>query len=101
MIFFTAGINSNNVLHCLWGSVTPSGHALNGVAVVSDIVSSPNPKEAALKLRARIRGFYNYPFRTFSEIPFFAPGEKFIRGQVGAFLDAVKEYGPLVHQASE
>ncbi|KAF7793804.1 hypothetical protein EIP86_004925 [Pleurotus ostreatoroseus] len=92
-----AGINSENVLNCLWGSVTPSGHALDGVAVVSDIVASTEPKIAAQRLAAKIRAFYDLPFRTFSEAHTSLTTDG-IKNSVGRILTSIRKFGPLVHQ---
>ncbi|KIP06612.1 hypothetical protein PHLGIDRAFT_24498 [Phlebiopsis gigantea 11061_1 CR5-6] len=95
-----AGINSTNVLHCLWGSVSATGRQLDGVAVVSDIMAAPDPLAAARRLAAPIRAFYASPLRTFSRGP--SPAAPYtvddIKAAVGAVLQAVREHAPLVHQ---
>ncbi|KAI0742200.1 Hydroxyethylthiazole kinase [Irpex lacteus] len=88
-----SGINSSNVLHCLWGSVTPTGHALDGVAVVSDIVASPQPRVAAQALFSRIQAFYQTSLSPQSSYTV-----ESIKAGVGSILDSVRKYGPLVHQ---
>ncbi len=88
-----AGINSSNVLHCLWGSVTPTGHALDGFAVVSDIVASPQPLVAAQALFSRIQAFYQTSLSPQSSYTV-----ESIKAGVGSILDSVRKYGPLVHQ---
>ncbi|KAI0695537.1 Hydroxyethylthiazole kinase family-domain-containing protein [Cytidiella melzeri] len=88
-----AGINSNNVLHCLWGSVSSTGHALDGVAVVSDIMASLQPMAAAQALSARISAFYHT--QLFPQVAYTVED---IITAVGSVLDSVKQFGPLVHQ---
>ena len=87
-----AGINSANVLHCLWGSVSVTGHQLDGVAVVSDIMAAVDPLAAARRLAAPIRAFYASPRRTFSQGP--APIAPYtvdgIKSAVGAILQVVR-----------
>ena len=99
MIHFAAGIKSTNVLHCLWGSVTPQGRSLDGVSVVSDIVGAQNAKLASQKLAAKINAFYKSPYQTFAELytkPLTAADLKIGVGQI---LSAIRKFGPLVHQA--
>ncbi|KAI0330153.1 Hydroxyethylthiazole kinase [Cubamyces sp. BRFM 1775] len=93
-----AGIKSTNVLHCLHGSVSPSGRPLDGVAVVSDIVASTDPLNAAKKIATIVNAFKaaaNPP--VFSLLPSRYAVDDFKQG-VGAFLSAVKKFSPLVHQ---
>lgn len=98
MLYSTAGINARNVLHCLWGSVSPTGHALDGVAVVSDIMASQDPYAAAKSLTTLIRGFYRSPYWTSVPAPHTRYTVESIKNGVGAILQAVRKHSPLVHQ---
>ncbi|KAJ7594574.1 thiamine biosynthetic bifunctional enzyme Thi4 [Mycena floridula] len=51
------GIKSSNLLRTLHGTKSDTGRALDGVAIVSDIFASPNPRQAAEKLAGTIRAF--------------------------------------------
>ncbi|ESK97298.1 thiamine biosynthetic bifunctional [Moniliophthora roreri MCA 2997] len=51
------GIKSTNLLRTLHGSVSRTNHALDGIAIVSEIMASKQPKEAATKLRDIIQHF--------------------------------------------
>ncbi|EKM54330.1 uncharacterized protein PHACADRAFT_123292 [Phanerochaete carnosa HHB-10118-sp] len=94
-----AGINSTNVLHCLWGSVSPTGHQLDGVAVVSDIMASQDPYASSKRLSDAIKAFYRSPLRTFSQGLSTAPYKvEGIKTAVGSILRSVKQFSPLVHQ---
>ena len=93
-----AGIKSTNVLHCLHGSVSPSGRSLDGVAVVSDIVASTDPLNAARKIANIVNAFKtstNAPVFSLSPSPYVV--DTFKQG-VGVFLSAIKKFSPLVHQ---
>ncbi|KAF9071660.1 thiamine biosynthetic bifunctional enzyme Thi4 [Rhodocollybia butyracea] len=92
------GIKSRNLLRTLHGSVSPTNHSLDGVAVVSEIVASTHPRETAAKLRELI-----YAFRRGSSI---LKGlsvhseysvETVIDGVVDIF-EAIRKHNPLVHQ---
>ncbi|TFY68790.1 hypothetical protein EVJ58_g794 [Rhodofomes roseus] len=91
------GIKSTNALHCLHGSVSVTGHALDGLAIVSDIVGSPEPKLAAGKLASVVRAFKAHSPSSFS-----LPGAQYapesIKAQVGSLVSAVRKHSPLVHQ---
>ncbi|KAL6310475.1 thiamine phosphate synthase superfamily [Sparassis latifolia] len=96
-----AGIKSTNVLHCLHGSISTTGRALDGVAVVSDIVASPEPRSAAQRIATTVRAFKACSHNTFSlsHLPtrpaYTARG---ILAHVGANLEAVKKFSPLTQQ---
>ncbi|KAI0633418.1 Hydroxyethylthiazole kinase [Trametes polyzona] len=92
-----AGIKSTNALHCLHGSVSPGGRALDGLAVVSDIVASTDPLNAAKRVATIVQAFKSIPTPTFSLAPSSYTADAF-RGGVGELLTAVKKHSPLVHQ---
>lgn len=54
---YLGGIKSTNALRTLYGSMSRTYHSLDGIAVVSDIVASLNPREAANKLSDIFRAF--------------------------------------------
>ncbi|KAH9948563.1 Hydroxyethylthiazole kinase [Amylocystis lapponica] len=91
------GINAANVLHCLHGAVSPAGRTLDGVAVVSGIVASPDPRRAAQTLAGLVRASKAAgPRMRFAAAPgCTADG---LRAQAGALLAAVRAFSPLVHQ---
>ncbi|KAH9935372.1 Hydroxyethylthiazole kinase [Fomitopsis serialis] len=91
------GVKSTNALHCLHGSVSVTGSALDGLAVVSDIVASPEPKVAAEKLASIVRAFKGYSPSSFSlPSPRYTP--EFVKTQAAALVSAVRKHSPLVHQ---
>ena len=98
--FFLAGINSTNALHCLWGSVSPTGRQLDGLAVVSDIMASQDPFAASKRLSNIIRAFYRSSARTFSNLTTstFPYTPENLKTSVGSILNSVRQHGPLVHQ---
>lgn len=103
MFHTAAGINSSNVLHCLWGSVSSTGHQLDGVAVVSDIMASTDPFAASQRLSRFIQAFYRSSLHTFSLGPSALTSAdtytvEGIKTAVGTILHAVKKFSPLVHQ---
>jgi thiamine-phosphate diphosphorylase / hydroxyethylthiazole kinase len=73
--------------------VSLTGHALDGVAVVSDIMASLQPLVATQALSTRIRAFC----RTLSSAQSVYNKDD-IKAKVGAILDRVKHFGPLIHQ---
>ncbi|KAI0769338.1 Hydroxyethylthiazole kinase [Trametes elegans] len=92
-----AGIKSTNVLHCLHGTVSPSGRALDGVAVVSDIVASTDPSNAAKRIATIVNAFKAQPVPVFSLSPSSYVADSFKHG-VGELLTTVEQFSPLVHQ---
>ncbi|KAI0081889.1 Hydroxyethylthiazole kinase [Panus rudis PR-1116 ss-1] len=92
-----AGIKSSNALHCLHGSVSPGGRTLDGLAVVSEIVGSPEPFKAAKRLAGIIKSFKSSQKLIFS----LGPGSLQTSSPsptAGDILSAVRKFGPLVHQ---
>ncbi|KAJ3512635.1 hypothetical protein NLJ89_g3408 [Agrocybe chaxingu] len=92
------GIKSTNLLRTLHGCVSITGHALDGVAVVSDIVASPEPGQAASKLRSIFKQFNE------SSRSFLAPSpssnltvESILDGVV-KLMTEIRKVNPLVHQ---
>ncbi|KAI0727988.1 Hydroxyethylthiazole kinase family-domain-containing protein [Fomitopsis betulina] len=91
------GIKSTNALHCLHGSVSETGHALDGLAVVSDIVASLEPKAAAGRLASIIRAFKQASPSTFSFPDALYTPEK-VKERVASLIPAVRKHSPLVQQ---
>lgn len=97
------GIKSTNLLRTLHGTVSPTNHALDGVAIVSDIVASPEPQFAAETLRAIIsqfrQSYHQHPLGF--DGPLLAAGPMTPNSIVEAVLFLMKEIrkrNPLVHQ---
>ncbi|KAL0574696.1 thiamine biosynthetic bifunctional enzyme [Marasmius crinis-equi] len=93
------GIKAHNLLRTMYGSVSRTGHPLNGVAVVSEIMASENPKDAAARLSNTLQ-----TFRSGSAIPLalsfgtnVSTVDK-ITEQVASLMKHMKEVNPLVHQ---
>ncbi|KAI0745504.1 Hydroxyethylthiazole kinase [Earliella scabrosa] len=92
-----AGIKSTNALHCLHGAISVSGRSLDGLAVVSDIVASRDPYNAAKRIATIVQAFKANPFTCFSTFPPSYTPDSIKRG-VGEVLLAVRQFSPLVHQ---
>lgn len=99
-LLFLGGINSTNILRVLYGSVSKLNRPLDGVAVVSDIMASAEPRFAAERLLKTIRAF------TDETSPRPASGlyssgrlslEHVLEGVV-RLMETVRELNPLVHQ---
>ncbi|KAJ3724429.1 thiamine biosynthetic bifunctional enzyme Thi4 [Lentinula raphanica] len=92
------GIKSSNLLRTLHGSVSKTNHALDGVAVVSELMATTRPREVASHLRDilsafRSSGSISNAMSVRSEYS----AESVIDGvvQIGS---CVKERNPLIHQ---
>lgn len=97
------GIKSTNLLRTLHGCASPTGHALDGVAVVSDIVVSPEPQAAARRLAqtfcawaaAASRGPISFPVTPEHKKFYTVEGFAFV---AAALVNTVRRVRPLVHQ---
>ncbi|KAJ4483479.1 thiamine biosynthetic bifunctional enzyme Thi4 [Lentinula aciculospora] len=92
------GIKAQNLLRTLHGSVSTTNRALDGVAVVSEIVTSTRPREAAASLCKILSAFRNSgailkAMRTRSEYNV----ESVLNGVI-RIMACVREHNPLVHQ---
>ena len=96
----SAGINSKNVLRTLYGSVSPSGRALDGIAVVSDIMASKTPFDSAKSLSKVISSFDATTPISPNLTDINTMDIKSILNAAASLLTKVREYGPLVHQVS-
>lgn len=94
------------MLRTLYGSVSSTRHALDGVAVVSEIIASRNPKEAASRLAGIIQAFraefaivqgWTFESKLYgqNDAP---PTTDEILDRVVKLMAKIKELGPLVHQ---
>ncbi|KIJ67694.1 hypothetical protein HYDPIDRAFT_83356 [Hydnomerulius pinastri MD-312] len=90
------GIKSGNILRTLHGSVSTSGHRLNGVAVVSDIVSSEDPRLSAWVLKDAYMSWSN----AVSNQPagLITHTADTIKAGVVDLMSGIKENNPLIHQ---
>ncbi|KAG6918053.1 hypothetical protein DXG01_016709 [Tephrocybe rancida] len=90
------GIKSKNLLRTLHGSVSSTNHALDGVAIVSDIVASANPRQAAETLSRIFKSFNaDLPAAISPAGP--SAGDSIVE-KVTQLLSTVREVNPLVHQ---
>ncbi|KAJ8522606.1 hypothetical protein ONZ45_g797 [Pleurotus djamor] len=92
------GIKSANLLRTLHGSVSPLGRAVDGIAVVSQIMASPKPAEAATKLTDTFTNFTRHLQSELSS-PLQSPTSTDGLEKVCALLEQIKKISPLVHQA--
>ncbi|KAI0320771.1 thiamine biosynthetic bifunctional enzyme [Amylostereum chailletii] len=92
------GIKSKNLARVLHGAVTSNGHALDGVAVVSEIVASQDPRAAARRLSRIYTSWARLP-RTVHGLCYTQQHTATSITRVAAeLLQAIKEVKPLVHQ---
>ncbi|KAF8160610.1 thiamine biosynthetic bifunctional enzyme Thi4 [Crassisporium funariophilum] len=94
------GIKSSNLLRTLHGAVSTTNHALDGVAVVSDIMGTPEPQLASQNLRITLsqfrQSFSRYSAqRTKSKELFLREN---ILAAVSELMENIRELNPLVHQ---
>ena len=97
----TGGIKTSNLLRTLYGSASQTGHALDGVAVVSEIMASPLPMETAHKMKGIVSGFKD-GLRAQMSGPrrglWASPDRTSIVEGVCRLVDQVRMSGPLIHQ---
>ncbi|KAF9647326.1 HK-domain-containing protein [Thelephora ganbajun] len=89
------GIKSTNATRILFGSIMTSGKSLDGLAVVSDIVASPEPLIAAKRLKDAV-SYFKASRTKFSSLDSYTTES--LKGSVGEALRYVREVSPLVHQ---
>ncbi|KAF7376113.1 TMP-TENI-domain-containing protein [Mycena sanguinolenta] len=89
------GIKSSNLAHLLHGSTSQTEHRLDGVAVVSDIVASPNPEEAAQRLRSIFISSRLVAGELQSKS---TPSRDDILMKACTIMDTTRKLSPLVHQ---
>ncbi|KAG5652357.1 hypothetical protein H0H81_005334, partial [Sphagnurus paluster] len=91
------GIKSGNLLRTLHGSVSSTNHALDGVAVVSEIMGSLEPRQSTEKLSGIFKSFHAGPPMPLSN----AGSDSFksaILEKVAELMVSVRELNPLIHQ---
>ncbi|KAI5120643.1 hypothetical protein M0805_007980 [Coniferiporia weirii] len=93
-----AGINARNTLRTLHGVVSASGRALDGVAVVSAIMASRQPREAAREISTVVRAFLSSAPPIFSTPSAASLQAQGIIHASAALLAKIRETGPLIHQ---
>jgi thiamine-phosphate diphosphorylase / hydroxyethylthiazole kinase len=95
------GIKSTNALRTLYGTVSITGRALDGIAVVSDIVTSRDPRAASRSL-AEIIQMFKRTRATLGDSMLAREGRFYrmdsILNAVGNILGTVRKLSPLVHQ---
>ncbi|KAF5348667.1 hypothetical protein D9758_006802 [Tetrapyrgos nigripes] len=93
------GINSKNVLRVLHGSVSGTGHSLDGIAVVSAIVALNQPRQAASELSEILSEFKKGP-SIFHGMSSAANGHTTdsITSGVVSLMNQIRTLNPLVHQ---
>ncbi|KAF8585995.1 TMP-TENI-domain-containing protein [Ramaria rubella] len=96
------GIKNTNALRALHGAVAPSNNrCLDGLAVISEIVASKEPLEAAKKLAATISAFKSLaspPVFSFISRPNVPLSAESIVQEAAELLTTIKSLTPLVHQ---
>ncbi|KAF9462272.1 thiamine biosynthetic bifunctional enzyme [Collybia nuda] len=91
------GIKTTNLLRTLHGCVSTTDHALDGVAVVSDIVASKEPRVVAEKFTKILEAFRAINFGLLVA-PRSVPSKDQILASVNDLINTVRKTGPLVHQ---
>lgn len=93
------GIKERNLLRTMHGAVSVSGRGLDGVAVVSAIMGSTEPAEAARALSHTMKAF-NTSYSLLSEPSSIKFSTESIMQRAAHLLTLLRKYGPVVHQAS-
>src|SRR5882762_8972012 len=99
-MIISGGIKSTNVLRTLHGSVSTTGHALDGIAIVSDIVGSLDPLASARTLCDIIRAFKLSSVQVPASVSVATSPRttESIKASVSNLLGVIKSLNPLVHQ---
>ena len=95
----SGGIKSSNILRTLHGSVSTTGHGLDGVAVVSEIVASTEPSKSASKLKEAYHSWSCLTKQLGDAYPSYTTDS--IKDGVADLLRVIKETKPLIHQVAE
>jgi thiamine-phosphate diphosphorylase/hydroxyethylthiazole kinase len=80
------------------GSLSHTNHGLDGIAVVSDIVASSNPGQAAQLLKSMFIACKRNSARFNKAAPW---SRDEILGKAVNIMDGVRALNPLVHQVSD
>ena len=97
------GIKSTNLLRTLHSCASPTGHSLHGIAVVSAIMASPDPRGAASSLAQTFRAWSAAVTRgpasfvvTPEQKAHYTP--EGIAAAAADLVTGVRDLRPLVHQ---
>jgi thiamine-phosphate diphosphorylase / hydroxyethylthiazole kinase len=86
-------------LRTLYGTVSLTGRAFDGIAVVSDIVTSREPRMASSALAEIVRAFKaTHAAQVMLATEARSYARENILNSVGIILENVRKLGPLVHQ---
>ncbi|KAJ7132784.1 thiamine biosynthetic bifunctional enzyme Thi4 [Mycena crocata] len=89
------GIKSTNLARLMHGSVSQTNHRLDGVAVVSDVIASSDPKKAAQLLKSVFMAFKKS--RNLLGGKDIWPREEILDKAI-TIMDVVRTRSPLIHQ---
>ncbi|KAF8308389.1 Hydroxyethylthiazole kinase [Clavulina sp. PMI_390] len=96
------GIKQANLIRTLHGSVSPlTNKALDGVAIISEIVASQDPFTVSQSLSRTVRSFVERPFPHLVLAPWSLEGEAAagnIQMRAAQMISHVRRLTPLVHQ---
>ena len=100
-VVWKGGIKTDNLLRTLYGSVSRTGHTLDGIAVVSEIMASPLPSQVAETMRKTLDAFQE-SYRAQLSRPTQglwanSTTQSVVRG-VCELMEQVRKTAPLVHQ---
>jgi thiamine-phosphate diphosphorylase/hydroxyethylthiazole kinase len=110
MIRRAGGIHLPNLPQLLHGSPSPKHlKGLDGVAVISDVVGSPEPENAARKLRAVLDSYHRarkdqaglhavFGFNLTGNTGYSKRNEKELLEAAASLIAVVRESTPLAHQ---
>lgn len=91
------GIKSDNLLRTLHGSISPSGHKLDGIAVVSEIVASREPYKISGTLRDTFAAWNAYTMKQEAK-PSVAYTTENVKSGVADLMHVIRTTNPLIHQ---
>ncbi|KAI0036855.1 thiamine biosynthetic bifunctional enzyme [Vararia minispora EC-137] len=91
------GIKIDNLARVLHGCSSPNGHGLDGIAVVSEIMASPEPRIAAERLAKTCSSWKSVPRRPVSFTTPLSSAVAYVR-RSAELLELVRTLSPLVHQ---
>ena len=100
----TGGIKSANLLRTLHGSVSSTNHALDGVAIVSDIVAAPDPEAASKRIQTIFSNFHANFLHNPAGLAIGSqqvagmPSADSVLSNVANFMREIRERNPLIHQ---
>ena len=102
------GIKATNLLRTLHGTVSSTGHALDGIAVISEIVASTEPRRATETL-ANILSAFRADFPHPPGLDTRLTSDLYVTGDLSPetvlegvvqLLETIRGLNPLVHQVS-